>query len=174
MFFYWPTSAVFLIIFFFFKSEVCPTFFTCVWFFETIKLPISVCFTLYLRNCRSHLQDFDNDIYRCFSLFLLKKCNIVNIKIILFFYWPTSAVFLIIFFFFKSEVCPTFFTCVWFFETIKLPISVCFTLYLRNCRSHLQDFDNDIYRCFSLFLLKKCDIVNIEIILFFIGPLHFT
>ena len=35
---------------------------------QKIKLPISVCFSLYLRNCRSH-QDFDNDIYRCFALF---------------------------------------------------------------------------------------------------------
>ena len=34
-----------------------------------VKLPISVCFALYLRNCRSHHQDFDNDIYRCFSLY---------------------------------------------------------------------------------------------------------
>ena len=48
-----------------------------------LKLPISVCFALYLRNCRLY-QDFDNDIYRCFSLFFLKKCNIINIKIILF------------------------------------------------------------------------------------------
>ena len=36
---------------------------------------------------------------------------------------------------------------------LKLPISVCFALYLRNCRSY-QDFDDDIYRCFS-FLKKK-------------------
>ena len=49
-----------------------------------LKLPISVCCTLYLRNCRSYHQDFDNDIYRCFSLYFFKKCNIVNIKIILF------------------------------------------------------------------------------------------
>ena len=49
-----------------------------------LKLPISVCFALCLRNCRSYHQDFDNDIYRCFSLYFLKKCNIVNIKIILF------------------------------------------------------------------------------------------
>ena len=49
-----------------------------------LKLPISVCFTLYFRNCRSYHQGFDNDIYRCFSLFLFKKYNIVNIKIICF------------------------------------------------------------------------------------------
>ena len=34
-----------------------------------VKLPISVCFVLYFRNCRSYHQDFDNDINRCFSLF---------------------------------------------------------------------------------------------------------
>ena len=46
-------------------------------------LPISVCVALYFRDCRSY-QDFDNDIYSCFSLYFFKKCNIVNIKIILF------------------------------------------------------------------------------------------
>ena len=47
------------------------------------KLPISICFALYLRNCRSYHQDFENDIYKCFSLYFFKKCNIVNVKIIL-------------------------------------------------------------------------------------------
>ena len=28
-----------------------------------LKLPVSVCFTLYLRKCRSYHQGFDNDIY---------------------------------------------------------------------------------------------------------------
>ena len=50
-----------------------------------LKLPISVCFALFFRNCRSYHQDFDNDIYRCFSWFFFKKCNIVKIKIICFF-----------------------------------------------------------------------------------------
>ena len=54
---------------------------------------------------------------------------------------------------------------------LKLPVSVCFALCLRNCRSYHQDFDNDICRCFSLFFLKKYNIVNIKIILFFIGTL---
>ena len=54
---------------------------------------------------------------------------------------------------------------------LKLPISVCFALYFRNCRSY-QDFDNDIYRCFSLFFFKKHNIVNIKMILLFIGPLE--
>ena len=49
---------------------------------NNVKLPISVCFALYLRNCRSY-HNFDNDISRCFSLFFFFfKCNIVNIKII--------------------------------------------------------------------------------------------
>ena len=54
---------------------------------NNLKLPISVCSALYLRNgrsCRSYHQDFDNDIYRCSSLFFFFKCNIVNIKIICF------------------------------------------------------------------------------------------
>ena len=55
---------------------------------------------------------------------------------------------------------------------LKLPISVCFALYHGNCRSYHRDFDNDIYSCFSLFFLKKCNIVNIKITLFFIGPLQ--
>ena len=37
---------------------------------ERVKLAISVCFALYLRNCRSYHQDFDNDICKCFSFFL--------------------------------------------------------------------------------------------------------
>ena len=41
-----------------------------------LKLPISVCFALYLRNCRSYHQDFDNNIYRCFSLFFLKNATL--------------------------------------------------------------------------------------------------
>ena len=34
-----------------------------------LKLPISVCFALYIRNCRWYHQDFDNGIYWCFSWF---------------------------------------------------------------------------------------------------------
>ena len=34
-----------------------------------LKLPTSVRFALYLKNSISYHQDFDNDIYRCFSLF---------------------------------------------------------------------------------------------------------
>ena len=49
-----------------------------------LKVPISVCFALYLRICRSYHQDFDNDVYRCFSLYFFIKWNIANIKIILF------------------------------------------------------------------------------------------
>ena len=59
----------------------------------------SVCFNLYLRNCRSYHQDFDItgvtavDITGVFIYIFLKKCNIVNIKIILFFCWPNTTVF---------------------------------------------------------------------------------
>ena len=51
-----------------------------------LKLPILVCFALYPRNCGSYHQDFDNYIYRCFSLYIyfVKKWSIVNIKIVLF------------------------------------------------------------------------------------------
>ena len=41
-----------------------------------------MCFALYLTNCISYHQDFDNNIYRCFSLYFFKKCSIVNIKIL--------------------------------------------------------------------------------------------
>ena len=44
-----------------------------------IKLPISVCFALYLRNCRPYIG---NNIHRCF--FFFSKYNIVNIKIKIF------------------------------------------------------------------------------------------
>ena len=50
---------------------------------KDLRLPISVCLALYLRNCRSYNQDFDN-IQRCLSLFFLKKCNIVNTVLKLF------------------------------------------------------------------------------------------
>ena len=40
-------------------------------------------------------------------------------------------------------------------NNLKSPIWVCFTLYLKNCRLYHQDFDNDIYRCFSLFFFKN-------------------
>ena len=39
-------------------------------------------------------------------------------------------------------------------NNLNLPISECFALYLRNCRSYQDFFDNDIYRCFSLFFWK--------------------
>ena len=56
---------------------------------------------------------------------------------------------------------------------LKLPISICYALYLRNWRLYHWDFVNDIYRCFSFFFfLQKYNIVNIKIILFFIGPLQ--
>ena len=56
---------------------------------------------------------------------------------------------------------------------LKLPVAVCFALYYRNFRLYHQDFDNDIYSCFSLFLFfQECNIVNIEITLFFIGYLQ--
>ena len=59
-------------------------------------------------------------------------------------------------------------------DGLKLSISVCFALHLRNCRScrsYNQDFDNDMYRCFSLIFFKY-NIVNIKIILPFIDPLQ--
>ena len=56
-------------------------------------------YVLYLRNCRSYHQDFDYDIYRCFSLFLKKKFNIVNSKITLFFIGPLQKIFKYFFFF---------------------------------------------------------------------------
>ena len=55
------------------------------------------------------------------------------------------------------------------FQGVKGQKMICNYLYLRNCRLDNQDFDNDIYRCFSLLFLKKCNIVNIN---FFIGPLQ--
>ena len=59
----------------------------------------SICFALYLRNCRSYYQDFDNDI----DIYFL-KCNIVNIKIILFFIGPLQQFFLIIICFSSSSI----------------------------------------------------------------------
>ena len=53
---------------------------------------------------------------------------------------------------------------------MKLPIPVCFTLYLRNCRSYHQEFD-DLQMFFFIFFKKMQD-VNIKIILFFIGLLQ--
>ena len=53
---------------------------------------------------------------------------------------------------------------------LKLPISVYYAPYLRNCRSY-RDFDNNIYMCFSFFFFK-CNFVNIEIICFLLA--HFS
>ena len=87
-----------------------------------LKSPISVCFALYLRTV-DHIIEILIMICRCFLLLFFKKCNFVNIKNYLFFYWPTSTIFLIIICFSSSsvnakrnsEVCPTSFICVWFF-----------------------------------------------------------
>ena len=50
-----------------------------------LKLSISVCFALYLRNCRSYHQDLMIMISTgVFLFFKKKKCNIVNMKIICF------------------------------------------------------------------------------------------
>ena len=85
----------------------------------------SVCLTPYLRNRISYDCDF---WYICVKWWYLQQ----------------------IFAFFKF----------WFFgflgskrakNDLKLPISACLALYLRNCRSYHWDFDNDIHRCFSLF-----------------------
>ena len=87
-----------------------------------LKLPISVCFALYLRNCRSYHQDFDNYICRCFFfiLFLKMQHKYWNYFV---FYWPTLTVFFITICFSSSSISgkkkfwgvPTFFTCVWLF-----------------------------------------------------------
>ena len=68
------------IIWLWFLVHMCKIFFIFseFWFFrfsggykgkKDPKLPISVCFDLYLRNCISYHWDFYNDISRCFSLF---------------------------------------------------------------------------------------------------------
>ena len=56
---------------------------------DDLKLPASVCFALYLKNCRScrsYNQDLDNDIYRFFFLFFFKY-NIVNTNFFLLTYF---------------------------------------------------------------------------------------
>ena len=89
---------------------------------KDLKLQISVCFTLYLRNCRSYHQDFDNYICRVFFfiLFLKMQHKYWNYFV---FYWPTLTVFFITICFSSSSIngkkkfwgVPTFFTCVWLF-----------------------------------------------------------
>ena len=86
-----------------------------------LKLPISVCFALYLRNFKLYHQVLIiTSAGVCLYIFLKRK----HCKYKIFFYWPTSTVFLIIICFlsssknakekFQSEVCPTFFTCAWY------------------------------------------------------------
>ena len=89
-----------------------------------LKLPNSVCFVPYLGKCRSDHQDFNNDIYRCFSLYFFKKCNIININIILFLLAHFNSFFnnnLFSKFINKCqkeiEVCPMIITSVWFFKS---------------------------------------------------------
>ena len=57
-------------------------------------------------------------------------------------------------------------------NNLKLHFSVCFAPYLRSFRPYHQDFNNEIYRCFSLYFFRKYNVVNIKIVLFFIGPLQ--
>ena len=85
---------------------------------------------------------------------------------------------------YKRILSPCIFLISWVFKgggevskrakpDLKLLISVCFALYLRNCRSCHQDDHNGISRCFHfcfIIFLKKYTIVNAKIILFFIGP----
>ena len=100
----------------------------------------SVCLTLYLRNHTSYDCEF---WYLCVKWWYLQQIFSCFKNFGLF--WGDKRA--------KND--------------LKLPISVCFALYLRNCRSYHQDFDNDIYRCFSLsFFFFKYDIVNIKIIYF--------
>ena len=47
---------------------------------DDLKLPISVYFALYLWDCGAYHWNFDNDIHRCFSLFFLKKFNMVIVR----------------------------------------------------------------------------------------------
>ena len=81
---------------------------------DDLKLPISLCFALYLRNCRScrsYHQGFAIVIWTGVFIFFV-------------FYWPTSTVILINISFSSSsinakihfEVYPTFFTFVWLFN----------------------------------------------------------
>ena len=92
-------------------------------------------------------------------------------------FWHTWVIMIspVIFFFF-------IFSKFWYFwfifgkrlkKDLKLPISVCHALYLRNCRSYHWDFCKImIYPGVFLYFFKKCNIVNIVIVLFFIGPLQ--
>ena len=97
-----------------------------------LKLPISVCYALYLRNI-----DHIIEILIMISTSVFFKSNIINIKIILFF-WPISIIFLIIICFpslsinakKNSEVCPTFFTYVWLllfcvYQFVYVSVSLC-------------------------------------------------
>ena len=51
---------------------------------------------------------------------------------------------------------------------------LCHTLYLKKCRSYHQDswYTGVKQQVFFIIFLKKCNIVNIKILTFFIGPLQ--
>ena len=105
--------------------------------------------------CLSH--SVSQELYIIWLWFLVHMCKMMISPVCKFFYFSNFD-----FWGFKGGK--------WAKNDLKLPISVCFPLYLRNCRSY-QEFDNDIYSCFSLFFWERCNIVNIKIILFFNGPL---
>ena len=86
----------------------------------------SVCVTLYLRNCTSYDCDFWYTLVKWW--YLQQISSFFKVLIFWSFYGGKKA---------KCD--------------LKLPISVCFALYIRNCRSCHQDFDDGIYRCFSWF-----------------------
>ena len=107
----------------------------------------SACLTLYLRNCTSYDCDFFGT--RVWNDYISSKFFLFFKILYLAFLGGKRA---------KSD--------------LKLPVLVCFALYLKNCRSCHQYFRNDIHRYFSLFCKKKCNILNIKIILFVIGLLQ--
>ena len=124
-----------------------------------------VCLTPYLRNCTSDDCGF---WYTCVKWWYLQH------------FVFSFFIFYFIYFFIFSKF--------WFFGFLGgrvkgqkidpwLPISVCHTLDVKNCRSYHEEFwytsiKNDIWRCFSLILFFFIFFyVNIKILTFFIGPL---
>ena len=89
----------------------------------------SVCHTPYLRNHTSCDCDF---WYACVKWWYLQQIFSFLKSWFLGFVWGKRA---------KND--------------LKWPISVCFALYLRSGGSYHQDFDNDVYSCFSLYFFKK-------------------
>ena len=131
------------------------------WFFvdkrakKDLKLPISACFALYLKCFRWNHQNFDNEMYRCFSLYFFKKCIIVNIKIVLFLFSHFNSFFLIRICFSSSSINVK--KKVW---DVPHLLHMCVTFRFLSAWVHFREIPHVNFKATSHFLFNLCIILH--------------